>query len=111
MHEDPGDYTVLQAGNDIFFDLITGIIRRTCIEIQIIDDDVPEGVEFFSIEVVPDPFMVNFPANVRLDPSVAFVEILDNDCEGIPIHFTIAVAIPIYAHTEYTKKIHCILHD
>ncbi len=105
MHEDPGDYTVLQADNDIFFDPITGVIRRTCIEIQIIDDDVPEGVEFFSIEVVPDPFIVNFPTNIRLEPNVAFVEILDNDCEGFPNHFTIVVAIPIYAPTEYAKKI------
>ena len=104
MHEDPSDYTAVQADNDVFFDIIDDDIRRTCIEIQILADDVPEGVEFFSIEVVPDPFMVNFPANVRLDPSVAFVEILDNDCEGIPIHFTVVLAIPIYAHTEYTKK-------
>ena len=81
MHEDPSDYTALRADNDFFFDIIDDDIRRTCIEIQIIDDVVPEGVEFFSIGVVPDPF-IDFPENVRLDPNVAFVEIQDNDCEG-----------------------------
>ncbi len=101
MHEDPGDYTALEADNKFFFDIINEHIRRTCIEIQIIDDAIPEGVEFFSIEVVPDPFIVNFPTNIRLEPNVAFVEVLDNDREEIPTHFTIVVALPIYAPTEY----------
>ena len=82
LHEDPGDYVALHAVNDLFTDIIANDTRRTCIEVVIVDDGLLEELEFFSIEVVPDPFVVNmmeFPSNVRLDPNVTFVEILDND--------------------------------
>ena len=81
LHEDPGDYIALVNDSDLFFDIIDNDFRRTCIEVEIIDDDILEGVEFFSIEVAPDPFVTNFPSNVLLDPVVTFVEILDNDCK------------------------------
>ena len=79
LHADPGDYTALVADSDLFFDIIDDDTRRTCIEVVINDDNLLEGVEFFSIEVVPDPFVTNFPSNVRLDPPLTFVEIRDND--------------------------------
>ena len=81
IFKDPGDYIALEANNDVFFDLIDDATRRTCIEIEIINDNLLEGIEFFSIEVVPDPNVVNFPSNVRLDPDATFVEILDDDCK------------------------------
>ncbi len=79
LHEDPGDYVALQAVNDLFFDIIDDDTRRTCIEVVIVNDNLLEGVEFFSVEVVPDPFVFDFPTNVQLDPNVIFVEILDNN--------------------------------
>ena len=81
LHEDPGDYTALVADSDIFFDIIDDDIRRTCIEVGNMNDSLLEITEFFSIEVVPDPFVANFPSNVQLDPALTFVEILDNDCK------------------------------
>ena len=84
IFKDPDDYFALEANNDVFFDIINDDTRRTCVEVVIVDDDLLEGTEFFSIEVVPDPFVVNimqFPSNVLLDPDVNFVEILDNDCK------------------------------
>ena len=80
LHEDPTDYS-LQAGEDLFFGIIDDVIRRTCIEIEIISDGLLEGVEFFSIDVVPDPVVINFPSNVQLGPSRIVVEILDDDCK------------------------------
>ena len=79
LHEDPGDYTALQAATDLFFDIIDDNTRRTCVEVEIINDDLLEASETFSVEVVPDPFVIDFPSNVQLDPDVTFVEILDND--------------------------------
>ena len=82
IFKDPDDYGALQADNDLFIDIIDDDIRRTCVDVMIVDDDLLEGIEFFSIKVVPDPFVVNimqFPSNVRLDPDVTFVEILDKD--------------------------------
>ena len=76
MHEDPSDYTKLQEDSDVF-DIINNHTRRTCIEVLINDDDILEGVEFFSIEVVPDPFVTDFPTNVLLDSYLIFVEISD----------------------------------
>jgi hypothetical protein len=76
---DPDDYFPLEASNDVFFDIIDDDTRRTCIEVEIINDNLLEGIEFFRVEVVPDPFVVNFPPNVRLEPDVTFVEILDDD--------------------------------
>ena len=77
LHEDPGDYVALQE--DVFTDIIANDTRRTCIEVTIVDDGLLEEPEFFSIEVVPDPFVMMFPSNVLLAPDVTFVEILDND--------------------------------
>ena len=79
MYADPGDYTALVADSDVFIDIIDDDTRRTCIEVEIIYDNLLERTEFFSIEVVPDPFVTNFPPNVRLDPALTFVEIRDND--------------------------------
>ena len=81
LHEDPGDYTALVADNDIFIDIIDDDTRRTCIEVEINNDDLLEITEFFSIEVVPDPFVTDFPANVRFDLALTSVEIPDNDCK------------------------------
>ena len=80
LHEDPGDYTALQEDNDLFYELINDDTRRTCIEVEVNDDDLLEGVEFFSIEIVPDPFVTDFHSNVRLEPAVTSVEILDCEC-------------------------------
>ena len=79
LHEDPGDYTALEAISDLFIDIIDDNTRQTCVNVTIIDDDLLEEPEFFSIAVVPDPFVINFPSSVQLDPDVTFVEILDND--------------------------------
>ena len=81
LHEDPGDYTALVVYSDIFFDIIDDYTRRTCIEVEINDDNLLEGLEFFSLEIVPDPFVTNFPSNIRLEPDVTFVKIRDNDCK------------------------------
>ena len=82
LHADPGDYIALVADSDLFIDIIDDDTRRTCIEVQIINDDLLERTEFFGIEVVPDPFEVDngkFPSNVRLDPALTLVETQDND--------------------------------
>ena len=81
LHEDPGDYTALVADSDVFFDIIDDDTRRVCIEVVIINDTLLEITESFSIEVVPDPFVANFPSNVQLEPALTFVKILDNDCK------------------------------
>ena len=86
IFKDPDDYFPLEASNDVFFDIIDDDTRRTCIEVEIINDNLLEGIEFFRVEVVPDPFVIDFPSNVRLDPDVTFVEILDDDCKYLYMH-------------------------
>ena len=71
---DPGDYTALRT--DTNFVIITDETRRACINVNIYDDTLLEEVEFFSVQVIPGLF-----PNIRLDPDLTFVEILDNDCK------------------------------
>ena len=86
VSEDPEDYGALQE-NDDGFPFITDINRRACITVQITNDDILEGVEYFSIEVVPDPFETDFPPNVQLEPNVTFVKILDDDCKCLTLGY------------------------
>ena len=76
MHEDPGDYTELRA--DSTFVIISDENRRVCIDVVINDDILLEEVEFFSVQIVPPDVL---SPNIRLDPDLTFVEILDDDCK------------------------------
>ena len=79
---DPEDYEELIVEN-LFFDDITDAINRTCIEVTIVDDNLLEATENFSVQVVPDPFSHpdGLPSNFILEPDLTFVEIMDNDCK------------------------------
>ena len=73
MGQDPGDYTALRTNITL-----TGEPPfRRCINIVIINDTLLEKVEFFSVQTVPPSD--GLPANLRFDPVLTFVEILDND--------------------------------
>ena len=77
MYEDPGDYTELRTDSTFVF--ISDENRRACIDVNIIDDPLLEGAEIFSVQVVPGPGGLS--AQIRLDPDLTFVKILDNDCK------------------------------
>ena len=88
LHEDPGDYTALHEDVSAFYTAINDNTRRTCLQVEIIDDELLEEMEFFSIEIFSFPYVTDleFPTDVQLDPDVAFVEILDNDCKCLDIY-------------------------
>ena len=77
MYEDPGDYAELRTDSN--FVSITGENRRACIDVVIIDDDLQEEVEFFSVVVVLGPDGLS--EKIQLAPNLTFVKILDNDCK------------------------------
>ncbi len=78
---DPEDYERLSADNgDLFSADITATNSRACIEVSIINDNLPgEGTEHFLVEVVPDPFYHpnGLPANFLLRPTHIIVRIND----------------------------------
>ncbi len=81
-HVDPGDYQELTV-EDLFLLDITATINRTCIEVFIIDDDLLEDTERFTVQVVPDPFNhpTGLPRNFFLEPDLTVVVIRDNLCK------------------------------
>ncbi len=81
-HVDPGDYQELTI-EDLFFTDITATNSRACIEVFIIDDDLFEDTERFTVQVVPDPFShpTGLPRNFFLEPDLTVVEIRDTLCK------------------------------
>ena len=77
MYEDPGDYTELRADSTFVF--ITNENRRACVDVMINDDTLLEELEFFSVQVVAGPDGLS--PQIRLEPDLISVEILDNDCK------------------------------
>ena len=81
-HVDPGDYGRLSEGNGaLVLTDITATNSRACIEVSINDDTQQEGIEVFSVQVVPDSFNhpTGLPVNFFLEPDRTVVAIIDND--------------------------------
>ena len=80
--EDSSDYHALRDNSVVF----AFKMEKECINVEIIDDDVLEKVEYFSLQVILDQFQSDLLPNVKLEPNVTFVEILDDDCKCPVIH-------------------------
>ena len=76
MYEDPGDYIERRA--DSTFVIISDEDHRVCVDVVINNDALLEEVEFFSVQIVPPD---GLSPNIRLDPDMTFVEILDDNCK------------------------------
>ena len=68
--------------------------KKSCINISIVDDDVIENTESFSVLLAETPGLI---IRIMLDPVEAEIEIIDNDSEfSWTAQYVLVIPMPFY---------------